>query len=151
MTKFFGQHEYFRRRGERISEYSIRWDESVERLEEAGVDVMKMEDIPGWFFLRGAGLNLERRERVLGQLKDDHYPIEDIKNICIRFFPDIHTNERSAPATSHGNHRTRQALIRRPPPSPQQSPHRPNIKEPKSILRLPKIGLSGEKKKKPPR
>ena len=124
MTRFFEQHEYFRRRGERISEYIIRWDESVERLQEAGVDVMKMEDIPGWFFLRGAGLNLERRERVLGQLKDDHYPVEDIKNICIRFFPDIHTNERSTPTTSYG-HRPRQALITTPVPVAPAEPPQP--------------------------
>ena len=115
MTKFFEQREYFRRRGERISEYTVRWDESVERLEEAGVDVMKMEDIPGWFFLRGDGLNLERRERVLGQLKDDHFPIEDVKSICIRFFPNIHTNERSTQASSYG-HRIRQAFITTPVP-----------------------------------
>ena len=126
MTKFFEQREYFRGRGERISEYIIRWDESVERLEEAGVDVMKMEDIPGWFFLRRAGLNLERRERILGQLKDDHYPIEDIKNICIRFFPDTHTNERSAPTSSScGHNRTRQALITMPIPVEPCSPAEP--------------------------
>jgi len=124
MTRFFEQHEYFRRRGERISEYIIRWDESVERLQEAGVDVMKMEDIPGWFFLRGAGLNLERRERVLGQLKDDHYPVEDIKNICIRFFPDIHTNERSTSTVSYG-HRPRQALITTPVPVAPAEPPQP--------------------------
>ena len=126
MTKFFEQHEYFRRRGERISEYIIHWDESAERLEEAGVDVMKMEDIPGWFFLRGAGLNLERRERVLGQPKDDHYPIEDARNICIRFFPDIHTNGRSAPTSlSYGYYRIRPALITTPVPVEPRAPAEP--------------------------
>ena len=86
---------------------------------------MKMEDIPGWFFLRGAGLNLERRERVLGQLKDDHYPVEDIRNICTRFFPDIHTNERSSPASSYGHSRTRQALITTPVPMAPAEPPQP--------------------------
>ena len=151
VTKFFEQREYFRRRGERISEYIIRWDESVERLEEAGVDVMKMEDIPGWFFLHGAGLNLESRERVFGQLKDDRYPIEDTKNICIHFFPDIHTNERSAPASSYGQTAFVKPSSRRPFPWLRRSPRSLNIKELKNIQRLPKIGLSGQKKKKLPR
>jgi len=103
---------------------------------------MKIKDIPGWFPLRGAGLNLERRKRVLGQLKDDRYPIKDIKNICLRIFPDVHTTERSA---DHGLHarssndwrRNRSALIvgadavdRRPPPAePPQCPA-PDISEP---------------------
>ena len=126
MTKFFEQHEYFRRGGERVSEYIIRWDESVERLEEAGVHVMRMEGIPGpRSCLRGAGLDLDRRERVLGQLKDDHYPIEDIKNICIRFLPDVHTNEPSAPASSYGHNRTRQALITTPVPVAPAEPPQP--------------------------
>ena len=154
MTKFFEQHEYFRRRGGRISEYIIHWDGSVERLGEAGVDVVKMEDIPGWFFLRGAGLNLERRESVLGQLKDHRYPSEDIKDICILFFPDIHTNERSAPmSSSYGHNRTRQAPITMPIPVEPRAPAEPPQPQHQGaeILKLPKIGPSGKKKKKPPR
>ena len=38
MTKFSEQHEYFRRLGERISEYIIRWDESVVRGSRRGRD-----------------------------------------------------------------------------------------------------------------
>ena len=61
---------------------------------------------------------------MLGQLKDDHFPIEGTKNICIRFFPDIHTNERSTQAPSYG-HRTRQALITTPVPVAPAEPPQP--------------------------
>ena len=87
---------------------------------------------------------------MLGQLKDDHYPIEDIKNICIRFFPDIHTNERSTPTPSYG-HRTRQALITTPVPVAPADPRSFSTKEPKSIPKLTKTGQNGKKKKKLPR
>ena len=49
----------------------------------------------GFFYLRAAGLTSERRERVLAILPDERMPYRAIKDICLRIFPEIHTNEKN--------------------------------------------------------
>ena len=55
-----------------------------------------MEDVAGWFYLKGAGLSNEQRERVLSVLPDEHYPLDILKSTMVRFFPGIHLREANA-------------------------------------------------------
>ena len=95
LEDFFQGRRHYRRRGQRMAEYVIAWEDAIDRLREVQLDVDSWDDLSGWLFIRGAGLNQERHERVLCALPEgDKYPIDQLKPMLIRFFPDIHRNER---------------------------------------------------------
>ena len=55
-----------------------------------------IEDVAGWFYLKGAGLSHEQRERVLSVFPDEHYPVDTLKSTLVRFFTGIHPFARLA-------------------------------------------------------
>ena len=65
MEEFFTLKKHYRRRGQRMAEYLVMWDEAIERLRDVDVDPGTWGDVLGWLFLRGSGLNQERYEREL--------------------------------------------------------------------------------------
>ena len=93
MESFFGTSKYQRKRGMRMTEYNLLWAKGIEELKEVDIDLSKLEDVAGWFYLRNAGLNHEQRERGLAVLPDEHYPVEILKSTLVRFFPGVHLRE----------------------------------------------------------
>ena len=102
LYEFFGTPKYARRRAERITDWLTRFEEGISRLIEDEVDLTKIEDVAGWFLLFRAGLTVDRKERVVASLPDEHFPYEAIKKSLIRMYPELRTQERSAmPPTHH--------------------------------------------------
>ena len=103
LEDFFVHRKHYRKKGMRIAEYNILWEESLERLREVDITVDSWGDLLGWLYLRGAGLSQDRYERVLCALPpDDTYPLDDLMKMLPRFFFDIHRTERSDPAQKGG-------------------------------------------------
>ena len=99
LSEFIAGHKAHRRRGERISDWLVRYQECMDALADVGVDMSAMGDINGWFILMRAGLTPERRERVIAALDDEDYNAVQIKAILMRQFGDLHVSEgRSGPA-----------------------------------------------------
>ena len=72
MTEFFGSNKYHRRAGERVSEWLLRFDVGLQRLKDDGIDMVRhLEDVADWMMVMQAGLNSERRERVMSALPLD--------------------------------------------------------------------------------
>ena len=90
LDDFFSSSKYDRRAGERISDWITRFDEGDTKLKEDGVDMSKLEDVLGWFFVKRARLTLERRERVIAALSTDAFPMSELRPMLIRMFPEIH-------------------------------------------------------------
>ena len=65
METFFSTNRFHRLPGMRMAEYNLLWHRGIEELAEVGVDILKLDDVAGWFYLRGARLKEEQRERVL--------------------------------------------------------------------------------------
>ena len=93
LTDFIAGTRYHRRRGERMSEWLVRYDEGLSTLADQGVDMSAMGDLAGWFLLMRAGLTAERRERVIASLEDDRYDPAVIRPILIRQFQELHIGE----------------------------------------------------------
>ena len=60
MEMFFGTNKYQRRRGMRMTEYILLWQKGIEELKEVDIDLSKLGDVAGWFYLKGAGLSHEQ-------------------------------------------------------------------------------------------
>ena len=91
MHEFFATRKWFRRSGQRFTDFNTFFDEAITKLTE--VEVVLTDDILGFFYLRAAGLTPERRERVMSCLPSEALPYEEIRRICVRLFPDVHTTE----------------------------------------------------------
>ncbi len=90
MEMFVGTNKFQRRRGMRMTEYNLLWQKSFDELKEVDIDLSKLENVAGWFYLKGTGLSHEQRDRVLAVLPDEHYPVETLKSTMVRLFPSIH-------------------------------------------------------------
>ena len=105
MQRFFQTREFWRRPGESISEYIPRFDKAVRQLYVAGVDLKKIEDLCGFFFLVMLGISLDRREKILTRLPDDHYDLQLIYKACLQLFPNLTYVE--APGLMYPHHAAR--------------------------------------------
>ena len=97
MESFFATNKFHRRPGMRMTEYNLLWHRGVEELAEVGIDLLQLGDVAGWFYLRGARLSEEQRERVLSTLPDEHFPVDRLKATLVRFFPALHLREARRP------------------------------------------------------
>ena len=57
------------------------------------MNLLNIVDIPGWMLVRGAGLDLERRERLITALLDGHLSMIEVKRTLVRLYPDMHLHE----------------------------------------------------------
>ena len=89
MQRFFQTREFRRRSGESVSEYIPRFDKAVRQLYVAGIDLKKIEDLCGFFFLVMLGISLDRREKILTRLPDDHYDLQLMYKACLQLFPNL--------------------------------------------------------------
>ena len=100
MSDFFGSRKYYRRAGERVAEYTTRFDEGVSQMRDDGINVDALEPILGWFYLQMVGLTSERRERAIAALTEDGFVLKDVRRVCGRLFADIHRGEGPRAMTS---------------------------------------------------
>ena len=94
LETFFQTRRFHRKAGERITDWTIRFEEGLNRLEEVGVKLTDLQDVAGWFYLSRSNIGPERRERVISALPDEHYDIEKLKPLLTRFFSDMHLREK---------------------------------------------------------
>ena len=95
MQEFFRAEKYKRRPAERIPEWITRWEEGAELLQRDGIDLSKLKDLPGWFFLEHANLSEDRCEMVRASVEaDEIYNIPVLKATLLRLFPRLHLRER---------------------------------------------------------
>ncbi|CAE8582262.1 unnamed protein product, partial [Polarella glacialis] len=93
MRKFTGTAKFWRRPGERVTDFIPRWDEGVSHLSAAGVDLSILPDLLGYYFLTMLNLYQERKERLLASLPDEHFDLQVLKEKAIQFFPEMHQRE----------------------------------------------------------
>ena len=93
LSKFFSSRKYYRRQGQRMTDFVTTFDEGVTQMAADGINVEALKDVLGWFFLQYSGLTPERRERVLGALGDAGFEVEAVKRKCIALFPELHASE----------------------------------------------------------
>ena len=65
----------------------------VSRLFRTEINLLTIDDVPGWMLMRKASLTQERRERLIAALPDEHFAINDVKRVLVRLFPELHINE----------------------------------------------------------
>ena len=82
-----------RKRGERITDYITRFEEGIKTLQDNDIDLLTIDDVPGWMLMRKASLTQERRERLIAALPDEHFAINDVKRVLVRLFPELHINK----------------------------------------------------------
>ncbi|CAE8585764.1 unnamed protein product [Polarella glacialis] len=93
MTEFTRSTKYWRRAGERVTDWVPRWDEGVHLLANAGVDLQTIPDLLGHYFYVMINVGPEHRERLLASLPGEHFDLKILKEKAIQYFPDIHTTE----------------------------------------------------------
>ena len=64
MQEFFSTRKFYRIFGERVTEFSVRFDEGINALKDDGIDTSALEPVLGWFFLNMVRLTPERKERI---------------------------------------------------------------------------------------
>eukprot|EP00959_Pyramimonas_sp_CCMP1952_P182588 3818433-Pyramimonas_sp.AAC.1 len=97
LEQFSESTQHRRRRGERMTDWLIRFDTGLQQLRENEVDLDALDDVAGWFLMRKAGPTAERRECVVGNLPDEHSGYQRIRGLLVRMFPDVRATERRAP------------------------------------------------------
>ena len=102
MYDFFSTQKYCRKRGMRMAEYNLLFQQGVDDLYEVDIKLADLPDILGWFYLRGAGLTYSQRESVLGKLEDATFPYDKLTNFLINMFPDIGEREKKIPLVVPG-------------------------------------------------
>lgn len=93
MAEFFAKRFYWRRSGERVSDYITRFDAALQNMRESGFDDEASPDLAGWWFMHMLGLTEERQERVMSALPDEHYDLPLLKRTALRLFADLHLAE----------------------------------------------------------
>ena len=83
----FASNKLQRKRGERTTE------EGIKTLQDNDINLLTIDDVPGWMLMRKASLTQERRERLIAPLPDEHFAINDVKRVLVRLFPELHINE----------------------------------------------------------
>ena len=93
LEMFFVSNKLQRKRGERITDYITRFEEGIKTLQDNDINLLTIDDVPGWMLMRKANLTQERRERLIAALPDEHFAINDVKRVLVRLFPELHINE----------------------------------------------------------
>ena len=80
LEMFFVSNKLQRKRGERITDYITRFEEGIKTLQDNDLNLLTIDDVPGWMLMRKASLTQERRERL----------INDVKRVLVRLFLNEH-------------------------------------------------------------
>ena len=93
LEMFSASNKLQRKRGERITDHITRFEEGIKTLQDNDINLLTIDDVPGWMLMRKASLTQERRERLIAALPDEHFAINDVKRVSVRLFPELHINE----------------------------------------------------------
>ena len=70
-----------------------QFEEGIKTLQDSDINLLTIDDVPGWMLMRKASLTQERRERLIAALPDEHFAIDDVKRVLVRIFPELHIDE----------------------------------------------------------
>ena len=90
---FFATNKLQRKRSERVTNHITRFEEGIKTLQDNEINLLTIDDVPGWTLMRKASLTQERRERLIAALPYEHFRINDVKHVLVRLFPELHINE----------------------------------------------------------
>ena len=90
---FFAPNKLPRKRCGRVTDYITRFEEGIKTLQDNEINLLTIDDVPGWMLMRKASLTQDRRERLIAALPDEHFAINDVKRVSVRLFPELHINE----------------------------------------------------------
>ena len=90
---FFASSKLHKKRSNRVTDYITLFEEGIKTLQDDEINLLTTDDVPGWMLMRKASLTLERRERLIVALPDEHLGINDVKRVLVRLFPELHINE----------------------------------------------------------
>ena len=76
-----------------LTNYITRFEEGIKTLQDSDINLLTIDDVPGWMLMRKASLTQERRERLIAALPDEHFRTNDVKRVLVRLFPELHINE----------------------------------------------------------
>ena len=93
LEMFFASNKLQRKRGERTTDYITRFEEGIKTPQDNDINLLTIDDVPGWMLMRKASLTQERRERLIAALPDEHFAINDVKRVLVRLFPELHISE----------------------------------------------------------
>ena len=93
LEMFFASNQLQRKRGDRVTDYITRFEEGIKTLQDNEINLLIIDDVPGWMLMRKKSLTQERRERLIAALPDEHFAINDMKLVLVRLFPELHINE----------------------------------------------------------
>ena len=93
LEMFFATNKLKMMRGERVTDYITRFEEGTKTLQDNEINLLTIDDVPGWMLMRKASLTQERRERLIAALPDEHFRINSVKRVLVKLFPDLHINE----------------------------------------------------------
>ena len=93
LEKFFASNKLQRKRREPITDYITRFEEGINTLQGNEMNLLTIDDVPGWMLMRKASLTQERRERLIAALPDEHFGINHVKHVLVKLFPELHINE----------------------------------------------------------
>lgn len=79
-----------------MTEYSVRFDEGLQKLADDDVPMPALNPLLNWWFLHMAGLNGDRKDRVVAALANDRYELDGVRHIWCRLLAEVHVGERSS-------------------------------------------------------
>ena len=82
-----------RERGERVTDNSTRFEDGIKTLQDHEMNLLTIDDVPGWMRMRKASLAQEGRERLIAALPDEHFRITYVKRVLVRLCPELHISE----------------------------------------------------------
>ena len=65
LEMFFVSNKLQSKRGERINDFITRFGEGIKTLQDNDINLLTIDDVPGWMLMRKASLTQERRERLI--------------------------------------------------------------------------------------
>ena len=72
LEMFFASNKLQRKRSERVTVCITRFEEDNE------INLLTIDDVPGWMLMSKAGLTQERRERLIAALPDERFGTNDV-------------------------------------------------------------------------
>ena len=93
LEMFCASNKLQRKRGECITDYITSFEQGIKTLQDNDINLLTIDDVPGWILMRKASWTQERRERLIAALPDEHFAINDVKHVLVRLFLELHISE----------------------------------------------------------
>ena len=93
LEMFFATNKHQRKRCERVTVYITRFEEGIKTLQDNAINLLTIDDVPGWMLMRKTSLTQERRERSIAALPVEHFRVNDVKRVLVLLFSELHISE----------------------------------------------------------